>query len=189
VSAAVLFTLITAAAVLLLLRAIRDDSTMQRPIKMTAASGFVAVALAAGAWDTDFGRVLLVALILSWIGDLLLTYRGSRAFVGGLGAFLLAHIAFAVAFSVRGLESPGPAVIGAAALAGAVVIRWLLPSVDRSLRIPVLAYIAAISTMVVSAVASAVARDRFVAPGLVNRYWGLPLYFGAQLLLAWAAGS
>jgi hypothetical protein len=31
----------------------------------------------------------------------------------------------------------------------------------------------------------AVARDRFVTPGVANRVWGLPLYYGAQLLLAW----
>jgi hypothetical protein len=31
----------------------------------------------------------------------------------------------------------------------------------------------------------AVARDRFVAPSVGNRLWGLPLYFVAQLLLAW----
>jgi uncharacterized membrane protein YhhN len=28
-----------------------------------------------------------------------------------------------------------------------------------------------------------VARDRFVAPAFVNRAWGLPLYYAAQLLL------
>jgi hypothetical protein len=31
----------------------------------------------------------------------------------------------------------------------------------------------------------AVARDRFVAPGFRNRLWGLPLYYGAQLLFVW----
>jgi len=29
-----------------------------------------------------------------------------------------------------------------------------------------------------------VARDRFVAKAFVNRAWGLPLYFAAQLILA-----
>ena len=29
-----------------------------------------------------------------------------------------------------------------------------------------------------------VARDRFVAPGFVNRLWGLPFYYGGQVLLA-----
>jgi hypothetical protein len=31
-----------------------------------------------------------------------------------------------------------------------------------------------------------VARDQFVAPGYKNRLWGLPLYFGSQMLLAWS---
>ncbi|MDP7453893.1 MAG: lysoplasmalogenase family protein, partial [Arenicellales bacterium] len=30
----------------------------------------------------------------------------------------------------------------------------------------------------------AVARDRFVATGFGNRVWGLPLYYGGQLVLA-----
>jgi uncharacterized membrane protein YhhN len=33
-----------------------------------------------------------------------------------------------------------------------------------------------------------VARDRFVAPGFVNRIWGLPLYYGAQILFALSVG-
>ena len=32
----------------------------------------------------------------------------------------------------------------------------------------------------------AVARHRFVAPGFVNRAWGLPTYYLAQLLIAYA---
>jgi hypothetical protein len=31
-----------------------------------------------------------------------------------------------------------------------------------------------------------VARDRFVVHEFVNRLWGLPLYFGAQLVLAYS---
>lgn len=30
----------------------------------------------------------------------------------------------------------------------------------------------------------AVARDRFVEPGFVNRFVGLPLYYGAQIVFA-----
>jgi hypothetical protein len=33
-----------------------------------------------------------------------------------------------------------------------------------------------------------VARDRFVARAFVNRLWGLPLYFAAQLILASTVG-
>jgi uncharacterized membrane protein YhhN len=74
-------------------------------------------------------------------------------------------------------------------------------------RLPVLAYIVVISTMVVLAAGAAwgtqqwvillgavmfyfsdvsVARDRFVAPGFINGLWGLPLYYGGQLFLAYS---
>jgi hypothetical protein len=32
----------------------------------------------------------------------------------------------------------------------------------------------------------AIVRNRFVAPGFVNRLWGLPLYYAAQLIIAWS---
>jgi len=35
----------------------------------------------------------------------------------------------------------------------------------------------------------AVARDHFVVRGFTNKLWGLPLYFGAQLLLAWTVAG
>jgi uncharacterized membrane protein YhhN len=71
--------------------------------------------------------------------------------------------------------------------------------------VPIYAYVAVISVMVVAGLGSvsrpddievalgalafygsdlAVARERFVQTGFVNRAWGLPLYYGAQLLLA-----
>jgi uncharacterized membrane protein YhhN len=34
----------------------------------------------------------------------------------------------------------------------------------------------------------AVARDRFVTPGFINRAFGLPLYYAAQLLFAVSTG-
>ena len=35
----------------------------------------------------------------------------------------------------------------------------------------------------------AVARDKFVAKGFVNRVWGLPVYYAGQLLIAWSLAS
>jgi hypothetical protein len=32
----------------------------------------------------------------------------------------------------------------------------------------------------------AVVRDRFVKRGFLNRLWGLPLYYAAQLIIAWS---
>ena len=40
--------------------------------KMTASSAFVALALTGGALTIRYGQVVLIALVLSWAGDLLL---------------------------------------------------------------------------------------------------------------------
>jgi uncharacterized membrane protein YhhN len=142
---------------------------------------------------------------------LLIPKGARRAFAAGLAAFLLGHLAFAVAFAVRGLS---PAWLGGGALATAAVAlpvaRWLLPHVPDALRLPVRAYVLVISAMVACAAGTfgashdqallvgalafflsdlAVARERFVAKDLANKLWGLPLYYGAQLLLAWTAGA
>jgi uncharacterized membrane protein YhhN len=87
-------------------------------------------------------------------------------------------------------------------------IRWLRPHLAPTMRAPVTAYVSVISMMVAAAIGThatspafpllagaiafcvsdvSVARDRFVEPSFVNRAWGLPLYYVAQLLLAASA--
>ncbi len=163
-----------------------------------------------GALDGAYGRTVLIALALSWCGDLLLTYSDRAAFVGGLVAFLVAHLAYAIAFGTLGVN-PAAVALAAIVLAivGGFVWRWLAPHVG-SMRGPVVAYLIVISIMVVVAVGAygggetalipvgavlfyasdaAVARDQFVAPGAVNRVVGLPLYYLAQVMLASTAGG
>jgi uncharacterized membrane protein YhhN len=175
--------------------------------KPLASTGFLVLALAAGATGSAWGRAVLVALGLSWLGDVLLIPKGARAaFLAGLASFLLAHLAYAVAFALRGVE-PAACAVAALGLAGPlwVAARWLWPHVPARMRPPVVAYGAAITGMLVMALGSrgfpgqvvialgasaffvsdlAVARERFVAPGLGNKLWGLPLYYGGQLALA-----
>lgn len=186
----------------------RDRS---RIAKMVASTGFIVVAVVAGAFDTTFGALVVAGLILSWLGDLLLTYRGDRAFLLGLVSFLLGHVAYVVAFVVRG-QSPGWLIAGLI-ITGAlaiVIAPWLLPHVEGAMRGPVIAYMAVISAMLLTSAGTQghaadwrilmgaalffvsdiyVARDRFVTPGRINRLVGLPLYYAGQLLLAWAAGG
>lgn len=200
----------TAAAVLWLLVAERSGSSTRFVAKPLASAGFVAVALASGAADTPFGRWMLVALVLSALGDVFLLGQSEGSFLAGLGSFLAAHLAFAGAFAVRGLAAAGLVSVVGFALIATAVLAWLRPHVSVRMRGPVAAYVVAISIMGTLAVATAieswewrivigaglfivsdlaVARNTFVAPGFVNRLWGLPLYYAGQLVLAWAAGD
>lgn len=179
---------------------------LRRLFKILASSGFLVVALSAGAYDSPYGRWILVGLACSWLGDLLLTVDARSGFLGGLLAFALAHVAYGIGFTVRGLAVGW--LLGAAipvVVLGVAVVRWLGPHLEPTLRAPVLAYVVVISVMVIAAFGTvgadpdwriavgavafslsdiAVARNRFVAPGFVNRAWGLPLYYLGQVLLA-----
>ena len=179
-------------------------------LKPAAALTFVAAGIAAGGLSSTFGRVLVLGLVLAAAGDVLLIPKSKAAFLGGLVAFLLGHVAYAVAFALAGMRASAAAITAVAGtVAATFVLRWLWPHVERPMRVPVVAYVLVITTMVALAAGAAsehrswallvgavafylsdlsVARDRFVAPGFANRVWGLPLYFFAQLLLASQAG-
>ncbi len=188
-------------------RGVRAGTYVFKPL---AALTFVALALFLGGLDTDYGRALLAGFVFCVGGDLLLMFRSDRAFLLGLGSFLLGHVGFAVAFALRGIDP-----VWTAGAAGVLVVvalfvgRWLLPNVRGAMKGPVLAYMTVITAMValsVGTVAHAgnalvfvgafafylsdlcVARERFVRPGFANRAVGLPLYFGAQLVLASTVG-
>ena len=174
--------------------------------KPLAAPGFVIAALGAGALDSTYGQVVLAGLVLSLVGDLLLIPKSAKTFLGGLVAFLLGHVAFVVAFVVRDPDMTRLLVaLPLVLLSSGLALRWLAPHVEKSMRGPVAAYVLVISAMVACAVGAsgrgggvvglvgalmfyasdlAVARDRFVAHAFVNRAWGLPLYFGGQLVIA-----
>lgn len=194
-------------AVCCLLVAERSDRRRARAIfKLAASSSFVGLALALGATDTRYGRWILAALVLGWVGDACLLSRASGWFMAGLSGFLLSHVAFTVAFLVAGVSPEATALaLVLAGLAAVGVHRWLWPHLQPSDRAPVGAYVATIFVMCAAAVGCAaasgrwtpaagavlfavsdlfVARDRFVAPAFANKAWGLPLYFLAQCLLA-----
>jgi uncharacterized membrane protein YhhN len=164
---------------------------------------------------SEFAATILVGLVLGAIGDAALLGRGTQWFLAGLVAFLFGHVAYVVAVSFLaapqtwlGLAGPLaalPAIVGG----GALVLLW--PKLG-SMKIPVIAYVITIVTMVIAAIAVArgatmpqphrylflagaalffvsdlaVARDRFVARTFANKAWGLPAYYAGQLLIAWS---
>jgi uncharacterized membrane protein YhhN len=198
------FTSITIVALVVLLVGEKRNVTLRNIAKPVASAGFVGVALSAGALDSTYGSWVFLGLMLGAAGDVLLLGVSRGAFVAGLAAFLLGHVAYVAAFVTVGLHGPVALIVGSAAMViGAFVFVWVYPHLERAMIAPVAAYIVVISTMVATAAASvvpvvilasaafylsdlSVARDRFVAPGFINRVWGLPLYYGAQLLLAWS---
>ena len=175
--------------------------------KPLASTGFIGAAWMAGAWESPYGRGVLLALGLCWLGDvLLIPVKKPGIFKAGIFSFLLGHIAFAVAFIIRGLNGTycGVAVI-LLILPARIILRWLSPSLPAEMRLPVYAYILVISVMVALAAGTlgnnptlliplgavlffcsdlSVARDRFITPDFINRFWGLPMYYAAQLIFA-----
>lgn len=175
--------------------------------KPLAAAGFILCALGFGALDSAYGRIILVGLCLSWLGDVLLMPRGrGPAFLAGIVSFLLAHVAYCWAFIQLGLDQRSALLaLPGVLLSGALLVRWLWPHLQGAFRWAVLAYLAVIGAMVVLAAGAAVAtstiallvaallfavsdvfvaRQRFVVSSFRNRQWGLPLYFLAQLVFA-----
>jgi uncharacterized membrane protein YhhN len=176
--------------------------------KPLASSGFVALAVSLGATDTTYGRWVLAALLFGWLGDVALMGSSRRAFLAGLVAFLIGHLLYVAAFIVAGWSTI-PTLVAAVGvtIAAVVVFRWLRPHLPAEMRIPVVGYVVIISAMLATAVGAtaagatvlilvgavafylsdlAVARNRFVSPDVLNRVWGLPLYYLGQILLAWS---
>lgn len=203
------WTAVTALAAAALVAAeLADVPWAYRLCKVLASTGFVGLAVAAGGLDHAYGISVITGLALSWIGDVCLLVRGARrAFLAGLVAFALAHVAYAAGFAQLG---PRWSIAGLAAVALALpawwALRWLGPHVSGRMRAPVRAYVVVISAMLAMAAGAGaaghalaatgalgfylsdlfVARQRFVQPGPLNRLCGLPLYYGAQICLAWS---
>jgi uncharacterized membrane protein YhhN len=190
----------------LLISEARSRDVPRAVFKLAASALFVLVGFGAGALASPAGTAILVALFLCALGDVLLLSRRDARFLAGMGAFALAHAAYAGGFVLAGAECrPGVgASLAAMAAFSFLVLRRLRPRLGK-FRVPVIVYAAIIAMMTTAAVAAslatgewrygvgaalfavsdvAVARDRFIKESFGNRLWGLPLYYAAQLILA-----
>ncbi len=173
--------------------------------KMLASTAFILMALAAGALKSRYGIAILVGLFFSWWGDLFLIFHST--FLYGLVAFLIGHIAYAVAFTLWGINRRASAITAALVVVPVFfVFQWLNPHLG-DMRIPVYAYMLVITLMVILSAGATwkngtplmlvaallfwvsdicVARQRFVQDSDFNALVGLPLYYGGQMVFAWS---
>jgi uncharacterized membrane protein YhhN len=200
-------TVITGVACLALVGMLYSD--LHQPAfaaKLIASTSFIALAVKAGAMESTYGRLILLGLGFSWCGDMFLTGQSQLAFLAGLCAFLLGHVAYVSAFIRHGYRRTWVFVAAVPVLAVAVaVLAWLAPHTPPDLAIPVRAYVAVISLMVIFAygtrgrdgsiliVAGAtlfflsdlsVAALRLAQTGYPTYVLGLPFYYAGQVCLA-----
>jgi len=161
------------------------------PLEYVAKPGcMVFLVLAALALDPADGTArtaLVVALVLSALGDVFLMLpgrqpgtSGANLFVAGLASFLLGHVAYVVGFAVEGLEGGGLLLgLVPVALITATVGRRVVGAVragdEPELAVPVQAYVAVISAMVLCAFGTGDGRAMV----------GACLFAGSDSLIAW----
>ncbi|MCP4641264.1 MAG: lysoplasmalogenase [bacterium] len=124
----------------------RLDNAM--PWVYMASTSYVLIGVLGGGLRSTFGRLILVALVLCWMGDVF----GPGNFIMGLGAFLLAHLALIPAFAVHGVQWKRAALSSILVLPiSAGLFVWLFPHVPVCQQAPVIAYLLVISAMTTAA--------------------------------------
>ncbi len=163
-----------------------------------ASAGFLTVAWFSGATHHRYGHWMLGGLLLCAAGDVL----GPLSFVLGSAMFLIAHILFVVAFCIWGINYRRCALSLIMLIPGGLLLSWLIPQVDQSMRWLIVAYTCIITTMVIAASGTHrliltgavvfyvsdifVARWKFVDHDSINAFFCYPLYYTACLILAYS---
>jgi uncharacterized membrane protein YhhN len=202
----VLVTLVGVACIALVALLLADMPAPAAAAKFIASTAFVSLAIRSGALASVYGRLILTGLALSWCGDMFLIGLSKTAFLAGLFAFLMAHVAYVAAFVRHGYERRWiwVAMVPVTAIAVGVFV-WLEPYTPPDLLNPVRAYVAVISLMVIFAIGTqghgasklivagatlfflsdlSVASLRLVQTEYPTYIIGLPLYYAGQVCLA-----
>lgn len=139
----------------------------------------LAAVLPASAHGPRYQLAVVTGLVLSLAGDVFLMLPRDR-FVPGLASFLLAHLAYVVAFSSGIPPGTNPVLLLPPLAAGVLLIRVLWRGLGR-LRLPVLLY----ATVIVLMVWQAWARGwELRSPGAALAASGAALFLASDSLLA-----
>jgi uncharacterized membrane protein YhhN len=137
---------------------VRGDHRLEYLAKPGATLALAACAATLDAAHTDTQVLFVIALLASTAGDVFLMLPGDR-FVPGLGSFLVAQILYAVGFVLAGGDGVDY-VIGAVVVSIVVVplavrfVTALRAASQSALVAPLVAYMGAISVMLVTAIGS-----------------------------------
>lgn len=173
---------------------------------------FVVVALTGSSANPTYCNLVLTGLLFCMAGDVLLIFPAKELFLVGLVSFLAGHVLYSIAFFM--MASPGTLtwiITAVCLLISCTVFIWLRTHLGTML-VPVIAYIAVITAMVIGATSLAsngqlsfagralvlcgailfyfsdifVARHRFVKKQYFNRLAGLPIYYTGQFMIAYS---
>jgi len=130
----------------------------------------------------------IAALAFSLAGDVFLMLP-QDLFVAGLGAFLLAHIAYVLAFNRTAPPEPLTAIaaVGAALVAVPLYLRMragMVAKGQKEFAVPVAIYVVAIGAMVVSAVATA-GRPEWPTLNSAAAIAGAVLFMASDSMIGW----
>ena len=101
--------------------------------------------------ETTFARWIAAGIVLSAVGDVALLWNGNRAFIVGLVAFLLAHVAYVIAFLGVAVWSPHVAVVAVIVSAASLLLLRATWKGAAGLHAATIAYAVVITAMVVAA--------------------------------------
>jgi uncharacterized membrane protein YhhN len=199
-------TLLLASAALAILSA---PWALNLPVLNFIFKPFATLAVIGYAWGRGAGAArtwVIAGLLLSLVGDVALLWP-KEGFLPGLIAFLLAHLAYLVAFTRVAKFASRPLCFGVYALVAGVILWQLWPGVPGGLRVPVIAYVVCLAAMAAQAsvvwragaprgavlalggalfVASdaLLATNKFMAPLPAASLWILATYWAAQWCIA-----
>jgi uncharacterized membrane protein YhhN len=129
-----------------------DVAVALKLVPMSLLMVHLALRLRAGEVERRMAVALLAGLVASTVGDVVIAYR----FIGGIAAFLLAHVAYLVAMGRPRGRAALQLAAALPALAVGGTMGWILVGgghLPSPLRVPVLVYMAVITSMLARAVA------------------------------------
>ena len=148
-------SLTAAAALAALLAILSAPWALDQPLLNFVFKPLATLIIFAYAWGRGAGmaaerRWVLIGLICSLAGDVALLWP-QQGFLPGLVSFLLAHLAYLVAFTRRQQLAARPGWFAAYAVVAGLILWQLWPGVPGGLRLPVLAYVACLGAMAAQA--------------------------------------